>query len=140
MEKFVSSVLVKNKIAFTFEYRPNWLSGKKSLDFYLPDYNIAIECQGKQHFEEREFFGGLTAFTDTIKWDVDKNKECLENNVNLFYITDQTQFKTPMLESTMFEGIYTSENTICAGFKSAKSINELFIELLEKHGCPIPIK
>ena len=34
--------------------RPKWL-GKQSIDFFLPQYNIAIECQGKQHFG----FGGL---------------------------------------------------------------------------------
>lgn len=28
----------------------SWLK-KQNLDFYLPDYNIAIECQGIQHFE-----------------------------------------------------------------------------------------
>ena len=25
----------------------------KTVDFFLPDYNIAIECQGKQHFIEK---------------------------------------------------------------------------------------
>lgn len=29
-----------------------------SYDFYLPDFNLLIECQGKQHYESIEFFGG----------------------------------------------------------------------------------
>ena len=29
-----------------------------SLDFYLPKYNMAIECQGEQHYKPIEYFGG----------------------------------------------------------------------------------
>ena len=43
-------VLEKNNIVFIEQYREKWLS-KQSLDFYLPEYNIAIECQGMQHFK-----------------------------------------------------------------------------------------
>ena len=63
----------------------SWL-GRQSLDFYLPEYSVAIECQGIQHFEPIEFFGGKKAF-EYIKI-LDKNKFilCNENNINLFYI------------------------------------------------------
>lgn len=63
----------------------SWL-GRQSLDFYLPEYSVAIECQGIQHFEPIEFFGGKKTF-EYIKI-LDKNKFilCNENNINLFYI------------------------------------------------------
>ena len=41
--------LKENNIEFETQKRFKWLGGK-SLDFYLPKYNIAIECQGLQHF------------------------------------------------------------------------------------------
>lgn len=63
----------------------SWL-GRQSLDFYLPEYSVAIECQGIQHFEPIEFFGGKKTF-EYIKI-LDKNKFilCNENNINLFYL------------------------------------------------------
>lgn len=32
--------------------------GRLSYDFYLPDYNILIEYQGKQHYSSIDYFGG----------------------------------------------------------------------------------
>ena len=37
--------LNKKHIIFEKQKRFNWL-GRQSLDFYLPKYNIGIECQG----------------------------------------------------------------------------------------------
>ena len=36
-----------------------------TLDFYLPDYDIGIECQGRQHFAPVEKYGGVSGFEDT---------------------------------------------------------------------------
>lgn len=61
------------------------------LDFYLPDYNTAIECQGIQHFEPTDFSGKNSEVvkflfeTNKIRDDI-KQKLCEENNVNLIYI------------------------------------------------------
>ena len=35
------------------------------LDFFLPDYDISIEYQGRQHFMSVEKFGGEEGFKDT---------------------------------------------------------------------------
>ena len=55
LEKETREFLTKQNINFEFQKHFDWL-GRQSLDFYLPDYNIAIECQGSQHFEPNEFF------------------------------------------------------------------------------------
>ena len=58
-----------------------WLNGL-SLDFFLPNKNIAIECQGKQHFG----FGGWTHdfnFNTVKERDERKRKLCEENGVKL---------------------------------------------------------
>ena len=72
-----------------YQYIPEWLhhNGKpQSLDIYLPDYKIAIEYQGRQHFHPNQLFGGENEFEMTRERDTRKFNKCLENNVQIFYI------------------------------------------------------
>ena len=62
--------------------------GRQSLDFYLPDYNIAIECQGIQHFEPIDFFGGEEKFDEQIERDRIKYNLCKNNNINIIYYSN----------------------------------------------------
>lgn len=55
-------------------------------DFYLPDYNLIIEYDGRQHFEPIEFFGGKKSFQIYHKHDLIKNKYCEDNDINLLRI------------------------------------------------------
>ena len=55
LEREIRYFLEGNDIKFEYQKRFDWL-GKQSLDFYLPDYRIAIECQGSQHFENDKFY------------------------------------------------------------------------------------
>ena len=57
---------------------------KQHFDFYLPKYNIVIECQGKQHYVPVEIFGGEDGYKKTVKLDDIKKKMCKENNIELF--------------------------------------------------------
>ena len=57
------------------------------MDFYLPDYNIAIEYQGRQHFYPNKIFGGKKEFINNQERDKRKYQKCLENNVKIFYIS-----------------------------------------------------
>lgn len=61
---------------------PEWL-GKQHLDIWIPNWKIAIEYQGKQHFEPVEIFGGIQGLEATIKRDIRKKKLCRKNNVSL---------------------------------------------------------
>ena len=56
LEKEIAKILKNNNILFDRQKRFDWL-GRQSFDFYLPEYNIAIECQGIQHFEPVDFAG-----------------------------------------------------------------------------------
>ena len=49
LENNLRNCFEHNKIEFEYQKKFEWL-GKQSLDFYLPQYNVAIECQSKQHF------------------------------------------------------------------------------------------
>ena len=62
-----------------------WL-GSQHLDFYLPDYNVAIECQGIQHYKPIEYFGGKEKFKLTQKLDEGKRNKLMEHNVKLICI------------------------------------------------------
>lgn len=57
------------------------------LIFYLPKYNIAIECQGKQHFKPIEFWGGDKGLKEQIERDERKFNLCESNGLNILYYT-----------------------------------------------------
>lgn len=84
LERSVAKLLKTNNIDYEVQKRFKWL-GKQSLDFFLPKYNIAIECQGKQHFEENEFFTNLDKIRE---WDEKKRILCEEHNIKILYYTN----------------------------------------------------
>ena len=55
LESQLKQKLTEKNIHFEEQKRFDWL-GRQSLDFYLPEYNIGIECQGIQHFKPIDFF------------------------------------------------------------------------------------
>ena len=55
-------------------------------DFYIPDLNITIEYDGRQHYEIIDYFGGLDGFIDTKIRDTIKTIYCKENNIKLIRI------------------------------------------------------
>ena len=87
LEEEIENILKQNNINFEFQKRFKWL-GMQSLDFYLPEYNIAIECQGRQHFEAVEYFGGEKQFKKQLQLDNQKKKLCKDNNIKLIYYSD----------------------------------------------------
>lgn len=104
LETFIESLLKNKNIKYIRQYRIFNILGYKSLDFYLPEYNIAIECQGIQHFKPIDYFGGTKAFNETINRDVEKYKSLNENKLNLIYIINKRNKK--YLNDDIFRGIY----------------------------------
>lgn len=97
----------------TYQYR-NVFLGFKSLDFYLPKYNIAIECQGLQHFMPVSFGGEDKEknYQYTIANDLNKYNECKENDIDLIYFIHDVKGmdKKKILKECNPNGIYTEEN------------------------------
>lgn len=91
LERAVSNHLKKNNINHVMQKRFKWL-GRQSLDFYLPDFQIAIECQGIQHFESKDFFGGDKGLSEILKRDSKKLKKCLNNNLEMIYVVDKEKY------------------------------------------------
>ena len=87
LETLIRNALTENKILFERQKRFVWL-GKQSLDFYLPEYNVAIECQGEQHYRERKKNDLFSDFVETKKRDIKKYNKCINNGVSILYFAD----------------------------------------------------
>lgn len=75
-----------------------WLvhKNKQTVDFYVPDYNIAIECQGIQHFKEVDFFeSGRDNFEQRLKRDENKQRLCLEHGILIYYFSNLSKGGLP---------------------------------------------
>lgn len=90
MEVRTKQLLTERGINFVEQKQFDWLifkkRGKLKLDFYLPDYNLAIECQGEQHFYPIEYYHGKEKFDVIKERDEVKRKLCIANNVRIEYI------------------------------------------------------
>ena len=58
------------------------------LDFYIPESNTAIECQGEQHIVNREksIMNKTDTFEEKIDRDLLKNDLCCSNGIEIIYI------------------------------------------------------
>ncbi len=84
----IINYLNKLNAKFISQYKFKDCKFKQQLpfDFYLPQHNICIEFDGKQHFEIIEHFGGLDYFIDRKIRDTIKNIYCQQNNIKLIRI------------------------------------------------------
>ena len=108
LEKSVENILIGNNIEYIPQYHNFDIIGYKSIDFFLPKYNIAIECQGEQHFIENDFFGGRDVLVETVRRDVIKFDELNQNRIRTIYILN-TNLKQHSLNN-QFCGIYSNDN------------------------------
>ena len=93
LERSVMNYLDDVGITYEYQKRFDWL-GLQSLDFYLPDYNVGVECQGEQHFFPVKYFGGEKTFKKTLERDKRKKKLCEENGVKLLYFGNVPNYDT----------------------------------------------
>lgn len=121
LEKSISIILDKNNINYNIEKLFNWLINDNDLrlDFYLPDYNIAIECQGGQHFFPVEYFGGEKTFKQTQQRDSEKLKLCKEHGIKLLYFSNLKEYDT-----FLGEKIYHSPEELLEEIKNSKVLVE----------------
>ena len=84
IEREVRDFLTENKIEFKQEYTPDWLK-PLHIDFFIPSKNIAIECQGLQHFIPAKYYGGEDGLKIRQKRDEKKKDACEKNCVKLIY-------------------------------------------------------
>lgn len=97
LESKVKSFLEDSHIEHITQYKDKKILGLQRLDFYLPKYNIAIECQGEQHFKPVDF-GGLgekwarDIFEINTRRDKKKLNNCLNNGIKVFYYFEDKKY------------------------------------------------
>ena len=80
-EQILINFFDSKNIQYQYNGFYSWLD-KMQLDFYLPQYNIAIEVQGLQHFRDVQVF---TPFEEQWARDEKKRMLCEEHGIKLFY-------------------------------------------------------
>lgn len=93
-----------------YQYKPFFLStenGNMSYDIYICGLKIAIEYQGKQHFEPVGYFGGEKNFLKQKERDELKAKKSLENGVKLIYV-NYWEDLTPALIRSKIEDVISN--------------------------------
>ncbi len=94
LEKRVANWFDKENIEYIQEYKPG-IKHKRLLryDFFLPYYNIYIECHGEQHYNTRFYIAitksttkGIISFLKTQLRDKIKEQYCKDNNLPLLII------------------------------------------------------
>lgn len=88
-EILVANILNNMNIAYETEYTFSGCKDKLPLpfDFYIQEYNTAIEYQGRQHYVAIDYFGGESGFNKRVSHDAIKRTYCQENQITLIEIS-----------------------------------------------------
>ena len=90
-EYYISTYLLSNSINFEKQKKFSDLlgvgGGNLSYDFYLPNHNMLIECQGEQHERPIEYFGGEEQFIIQQEHDRRKLEYAKDNGYKLLEIS-----------------------------------------------------
>lgn len=133
-EKGVLNALKEKYSIVTYQYRPQWLHNKtspQSLDMFLPEHNIGVEYQGRQHFSPNAKFGGEEQFFMIQERDKRKYQKCLENGVKVFYVSFER-----LIPDDYFAPIYRTMDDLFNAIddyieEQKSSVNESVIHLTE---------
>lgn len=87
LETSVEEKLLEQNIVFERQKKFPWLSGM-SFDFYIKSENIAIECQGEQHYVDKDFFNKREGLKERVERDSRKRQLCKENGIELIYFLE----------------------------------------------------
>ena len=90
------------------EYRARWL-GKFRLDIYVPSVKLAIEYQGRQHYEPVSIFGGQEKFIMQQKRDERLRGLCRRQGVTLLEWSFQEEVTPEAVFKFLVEGTKDSK-------------------------------
>lgn len=122
----ILKTLEENKLNYEAQKTFNWLKSKiqLKLDFYLPEYNIAIECQGKQHFMPNNYFGGENRFNEDVLRDKIKHDLCKAHNIKIIYFVDLSTDNFFGIEfDNYLDVVFTSTSDLLTFIKNYKNEN-----------------
>ena len=110
LERETRKILDDNSIAYIAQFSAPWLKNKGNMfiDFFLPQHNIAIECQGEQHLINRNesLFNSHDSFEDKVKRDKLKQELCTMYGIEIIYVANYKHL--PLMENMQ---LYKSKKT-----------------------------
>ncbi|MDF2158335.1 hypothetical protein [Algoriphagus sp. CAU 1675] len=80
------------EVTLISQYSPPWL-GRQRFDIFIKEKNLAIEYNGKQHYEPIDYYGGTEGFNNTKKRDEEKRRKCKLNDCNLIEVKYDEDFQ-----------------------------------------------
>lgn len=106
-ERWVNETLLFNYINFLFpqftvqrEASPSWLN-KRRFDVYIPELNLAIEYQGKQHYVAVNLFGGEEGLKKTKQRDKEKLHLSKINGVDIIYFSYKENLTEKLVQNKL---------------------------------------
>ena len=101
-----------SNIKYISQYKFNDLTGLNggllSYDFYLPQYNILIEYQGKQHKMPIEYFGGQETFKIQKEHDKRKREYAFKHHIKLIEVWYYEDANEKLAKSLNIETLTTT--------------------------------
>lgn len=85
-ELIIRSILSNNNIAFMYQYQVEIKGDTHRFDFYLPDNDLFIEYDGKQHFIAIPHWGGEEGLSERKRRDRDKDDFAKESNKSILRV------------------------------------------------------
>jgi len=114
MENKIDRLLTENNIEHCYDTNINGLLKRQAADFYLPDYNMVIECQGGQHFypgfNRNDIKKATQIHNNTRIRDIKKYNKCVKNDIKIIYYTDISDLPSDVFTNKKYKSIYTKDN------------------------------
>lgn len=120
-ELIIRGALTRENIRFEEQKTFPWLrrKGKMFLDFFLPDHNIAIECQGSQHFGIVSGFGYVMTdedYIDLYERDRLKHSLCKHRGIKILYYC----YYEGWVPDKYIDRVYTTKKELIEAIKRYK--------------------
>jgi hypothetical protein len=116
MEKAMESYFILHNIIFEPQKKFRGL-GALSYDFYIPECNACIECDGRQHFENiLGYFHHQKSLLHQRKRDIRKNAFAIQKNMSLLRIAYTEEKQIPTILSAFLERIRRTPASPCTVF------------------------
>lgn len=112
-EQNILAFLLDNHIDFIYQKMFTGCKSKYKLlpfDFYLPDKNLIIEYDGRQHYESVPVFGGDKGLERTQRNDETKNEYAISNDISMVRIPYSEKDILGVVNSIVLQNVVTNES------------------------------
>lgn len=117
LENAIYAELKRRGVRFENESDLDGLLGRMRVDFWLPDSNTVIECQGGQHFyaafDRRNKRRAEDIHQTVLKRDLRKRGITDAAGFRTMYFCSEADYSQDWMSDPKFQGLYTDRNLFC---------------------------